>query len=61
MKNLKRAKFLKVLYEDSVEAQNVDSTTIINHPLLNTDELHVAHDFAETDADVQADPSVRSV
>ena len=61
MKNPKRANFLKVLYDDSEEAQNVDATTIINHPLLNTDEVPVAHDSSETDANVQANPSVRSV
>ena len=61
MKNLKETRFLEVPYDDSVEAQDVDPATIINHPLLSTDELFAAHDFVETDADTQADPSIRSM
>ena len=61
MKNLKETRFLEVPYDDSVEAQDVDPATIINHPLLSTDELFTAHDFVETDADMQADASIRSM
>ena len=61
MKNLKRTKFLELAYVDGVETQNVDPTTIVNYPLLTADELVKEHEFAETDSDAQAGPSIRKM
>ena len=58
MKNLKETKFLEVTYDDSVEAQDIDPATIINHPVLSTEELFIPRKFVETEADTQADPIV---
>ncbi|KAI1785577.1 hypothetical protein LXA43DRAFT_899476 [Ganoderma leucocontextum] len=52
---------LKVTYVDSVEAQDVDPASILKYPLQTTDELFTTHHFAETEADMRADPLVRRI
>lgn len=61
MKKLKEATFLEVAYDDSAEAQDVDASSLINHPLQSTEELFNAHQFVETEADQQAKPAVRKM
>ncbi|KAI1785580.1 hypothetical protein LXA43DRAFT_1037408 [Ganoderma leucocontextum] len=59
IKKLKEATFLELAYEDSSEAQNVDPSSVINHPLQSTEELFNAHHFVESEADREADIPVR--
>ena len=53
------ATFLEILYDDSTEAQGVESQSLLNHPLQSTDMLFDAQDFVETEADTEADPMVQ--
>ena len=61
MKNLKEATFLEVPYDDSTEAQNVDPSSLTNHPLQSTEELFHAHQFVETEVDQQAESAIRNM
>ncbi|RPD59328.1 hypothetical protein L226DRAFT_314748 [Lentinus tigrinus ALCF2SS1-7] len=62
LKRLKEANFLEVEYNDGVEAQDVDPTTILNHPMQSDlEELFAKRVFVETEADARADPHVRAI
>ena len=61
MKSLKERTFVEHEYNDEVEAQDVDASTIINHPLKSVEELFATQEWVENEDDRKADPAVRSV
>ncbi|KAI0757704.1 hypothetical protein C8Q80DRAFT_1216217 [Daedaleopsis nitida] len=61
VKSLKERTFTEHEYNDEEEAQDVDASTIINHPLKSVEDLFATHEWIENDDDRQADPAVRAV
>ena len=61
MKRLREVNFIDHPYDDSMEAQDVDPASIINHPLETPEELFRKHEYMETDEDRRADPHIRAM
>ena len=59
MKSLKEKKFVEQEYHDEAEAQDVDATSIINHPLLTPEELFAKREATTDDKEAEVDEHVR--
>ncbi len=58
---ISKLKFHNILYDDSVEAHDVDPASILKHPLQMKEELFSTHSIEETGTERHADPLVQKM